>query len=303
MKTLNRRSFIKNSSLTMAGIVFANSAFANTKINHRLSFSTLACPKWSLPDIINFAADNGYNGIEIRGILEEIDLTKCSDFSSVEKIASVRKTVEDKQLEIICLGASTQLHHSDPVKRKSHLDEAKRYIDLAQQLNSPYVRVFPDRLPKGEDRNATIDLIIQGLIDLADYAKGGKVSVLLEPHGNVVKIDDLFHIMENSENPHVGIVWDICNMWSITKEAPALAYEKLKKYIKHTHFRDMDNKDKDVLLGKGEVPISEVVNALEQGNYDGYYSLEWEKRWQPDIEEPEIALPNFSKEIKKYFKK
>jgi hypothetical protein len=44
-----------------------------------------------LPEVIDFASGNGYQGIEIRGILGKVDLTKCPDFSSKERIVSSRK--------------------------------------------------------------------------------------------------------------------------------------------------------------------------------------------------------------------
>jgi len=302
MKTLDRRSFIKNSSLAMAGIVFAKSAFAKTNINHRLSFSTLGCPNWSLSTIINCAADNGYNGIEIRGLLGQLDLTIAPDFNSADKITAIKNTLADKQLEIICLGASTQLHNAaGTTARKNNLDEAKRYIDLAQQLNAKFVRVFPETLPSGEAaRNATMDLISQGLIELANYTNGSNVNILLESHGGVIRIADLLRVMGNSENSHVGMIWDMCNMWSVTRETPTSVYASLKKYIKHLHIKDLKG-SVSVLLGKGDAPILETVQVLEEGNYDGYYSFEWEKWWYPTIEEPEIALPHFSTEVKKYF--
>ena len=28
--------------------------------------------------------------------------------------------------------------------------------------------------------------------------------------------------------------------------------------------------------------------------YDGYFSFEWEKKWVPDLEEPEIAFPAYA---------
>jgi hypothetical protein len=47
---------------------------------YKLSFSTLGCPDWSFDKIIDFAKDNQYTGIEVRGILREMDLTKCLNF-------------------------------------------------------------------------------------------------------------------------------------------------------------------------------------------------------------------------------
>jgi sugar phosphate isomerase/epimerase len=304
MKPLSRRRFLKNSSMAMAGVALSNSAFGFIKDNPPLSFSTLGCPKWSLNEILKFAKGNGYNGIEIRGLLGELDLTKCPDFASNEKISSVKKMLEEKQLRIVNLGASAELHHPEGEKRKSNMDGAKKFIDLAQKLDCPFIRVFPNALPKDQDRNATLDLISRGLMELGAYAKGSKVSVLLETHGDVVETNDVLRIMNDSENAHVGLIWDIFNMWSVTKESPVQVYERLKKYIRHTHIKDAKWINGDwhyVLLGKGEVPIEEAVKVLVQGKYSGFYCFEWEKLWHPDIEEPEIAIAAYPKQMKKYF--
>jgi hypothetical protein len=39
--------------------------------------------------------------------------------------------------------------------------------------------------------------------------------------------------------------------------------------------------------------------TIERLNYDGYVSFEWEKYWHPEIEEPEVALPDFINAIRK----
>ena len=38
----------------------------------KLSFSTLGCPDWDFGEVFAVAADLGYDGIEIRGIAEEV---------------------------------------------------------------------------------------------------------------------------------------------------------------------------------------------------------------------------------------
>jgi hypothetical protein len=49
-----------------------------------------------------------------------------------------------------------------------------------------------------------------------------------------------------------------------------------------------------VLTGTGEVPVRRQVEVLAQSGYRGLYSFEWEKRWHPEIEEPEIAIAQFA---------
>lgn len=50
-----------------------------------------------------------------------------------------------------------------------------------------------------------------------------------------------------------------------------------------------------------EAPLKEAIDALKTGGYAGYYSLEWEKMWHPEIPEPELAFADYPKAIQKYF--
>jgi sugar phosphate isomerase/epimerase len=183
-----------------------------------------------------------------------------------------------------------------------------------QQLHCPYVRVFPNRLPKEQDKNATIELITKGLQELGEYARNTDVTVLMETHGDLVETALLEQIMKEAQGPHTGLIWDVYNMWSITKEPPAQVYPKLKKYIRHTHIKDgktiggqvvdgkvVDGKEQYRFLGQGESPIFDAIGLLYEGGYTGYYSFEWEKLWHPEIAEPELALADYPKAMKKFF--
>ncbi len=303
LPALTRRAMLKT-SFGLMGLSLTTSYFDVLKRKPLLSFSTLGCPKWSFETIVKYAAENHYHGIEIRGIQDQMDLPKCPEFNTPDRIKASRKLVEDKGLRIVDLGSSAKMHIADAALRQTQMDEAKRFIDLAQQLNCPYIRVFPDDLPQNQDRNATIELIIKGLLELGNHAKGSNVTVLLESHGKVVEKDILYHIMQAAEHPHVGLIWDILNMWSVTKEPPKEVHQKLKKYIRHTHIKDAilkDGKEQYVFIGQGEAPLQEAITALVKGGYKGYYSFEWEKRWHPEIEEPEKAIPDYPKAMKKFF--
>ena len=150
-----------------------------------------------------------------------------------------------------------------------------------------------------------MDLVITGLTELGNHAKASGVKVLMETHGDFVKIADLKKIMQATAHPNVGLIWDISNMWTVTKEPPADAYKKLKKYIHHTHIKDaamVDGKLQYKFLGQGEVPIFEAMDILVKGGYKGYYSYEWEKLWHPELAEPELALADYPKAVNAHFK-
>ena len=247
---------------------------------------------------------NKYDGIELRGIQRQLDLTKCPEFNSIENILNTKKILDANGLKIVDLGSSCELHHTDTATQTKFLDEAKRFIDLAELLNCPNVRVFPNKLPNDNQRQAIMDLIIKGLLELGNYAKGTKVHILLESHGDAVKTIELKKMMEAAEHPNVGLVWDIVNMWSVTKEPPAQVYNELKKYILHTHIKDaniIDGTPHYTLVGKGETPIFEAIDLLVKDGYRGYYSFEWEKLWHPEIGEPEVALADYPVTMRKHF--
>ena len=295
----NRREFLKQST-ALVGLSALDFAAPTKPL---LSFSTLGCPAWTFSKALQHASENGYSGIEIRGIKGDLDLPKNSLFSA-SNIASTKREIADSQIKIVNLGSSANMHFLDPAKRQKNLDEAKKYIALADQVGCPFIRVFPNDLPKDQPEAETVDAIILALQELGDFAKNSGVKVLLESHGKVIKSDMLLHIMQEANHTNVGLVWDFFNMWSVTKEAPSDMYKQLKKYIFHTHIKDAQLTEKGetyTLLGEGNAPVREALQALKKGGYTGYYSFEWEKLWHMEIAEPEIAFPHFAKNFNAYW--
>src|SRR6185436_2649440 len=193
----SRRDFLQTSAAAAASL-FIGSQFETRKKKQLLSFSTLGCPDWSFQKIVDFAVQNDYSGIELRGLQRQMDLSKCSEFSTENRAATL-SLMKEKGLQFVNLGSSSTLHFAEGAERQKNLDEGKRFIDLAHELNCPYIRVFPNNFPKEQEKNATMDLITKGLLELGDYAKGSNVKVLIESHGDLLAIDDLEKIMKASE--------------------------------------------------------------------------------------------------------
>lgn len=300
MKT-TRRTFLKTTTSLTGAAVFG---FTYKRDPPKLSFSTLGCPEWALSKIIQTAVSEKYQAVEIRGLEGELFLPKRPEFST--SIADTKARFSDNDLKICNLGSSAMLHYADPVKWEKSQDEARRFVDLAQQLSCPYVRVFPNDLPKDQDREKTINTISERLLALGEYAQTADVTVLLESHGRVIWKDVLHRIMQQAEHPNVGLIWDIFNMWSITKESPTEVYKTLGKYIRHTHIKDgsmIGGKPAFTFVGKGETPLREAIGLLKSGGYTGYYSLEWEKMWHPEIPEPELAFADYPIAMRSLFRR
>ncbi len=262
-----------------------------------ISFSTLGCPKWPWRKVLDEAARLGYAGIELRGLEGEMDLTKRPEFSA-RQIAASKKELAALDLVVTDLGASARLHEPDQTVLAAQLDEARRFIDLAHQLGSPWIRVFPDRFVPGEPREATIARVGGHLAALGEFARGSGVGVLVETHGEFTESASLVAMMRAAgERASTGILWDTHHTVAASGERPADTWAALGRWVHHTHIKDSVPGPKErqyVLTGQGAIGIPEVVRALVAGGYKGFYGFEWEKRWHPDIAEPDVAFPQFA---------
>lgn len=262
-----------------------------------IGFSTLGCPRWPWTKILEQASTLGYAGIELRGIEGEMDLPKRPEFSAL-RLADTRKELAAHDLVVTDLGASAHLHERPSKAREQQMDDARRFIDLAHNLGARYIRVFPNGYLPDEPHEVTLARIGETLAELGQFAKGSGVGVLMESHGDLTDSASLAAVMRVAEQaPETGLVWDTHHTVVMGKEAPDTTWTAIGKWVHHTHIKDSvpDGADRHyVLLGQGTVNVKAIVQTLARGGYRGLYNLEWEKVWHPDIDEPEVAFPQYA---------
>ena len=307
MNNITRRRFI--TSTVAAGVLAGSPSIisaAGKKKRLPLAFSTLGCPKWEWKTILDVARQNGYAALELRGLLADVDITRSAQFTG----AKLKETIADLaalNIKVSDLGASSRLGEPDPAKRVAQIDEAKRYIDLAHELKSPYVRVFGGKLVSGQTVDSAIETIVAGFRSIHEYAKGSGVTLLLESHDEFCDSPSLTKILDGINLPTAQLLWDAHHTFVSGGEKPADTWASLGRFARHTHLKDSvvdksvaQGGRRYVLTGTGDVPVREAVRVLVASRYKGYYCFEWEKRWHPSIEEPEISIPHFAKVMSDY---
>ncbi len=264
---------------------------------YNLAFTTLACPEWTWQQVLDRAQDYGYQGVELRGVEGEMDLTQARPFTS-DNLAATKRELEGRNLPIACVDTSCRLHDPDT---EPNLAEARRHIDLAAELSCPWVRVFGDKIPEDEPKETIIERVARGLMTLGEYAEGTGVGVLIESHGDFSRSDDLSETLQRAAHPQVGALWDVHHPFRFYGEPVAQTFGKLRDRIRHTHLKDSQQTPdgpRYCLVGDGDVPLEEVLSLLAASGYDGWLSFEWEKKWHPEIDEPEVALPAYVQAIR-----
>jgi len=301
MHRIDRRTFVGSAAALVAGGMLRPEVGAAMRLPGAparlpLGFSTLGCPKWDWLTTIDFAASHGFAAIELRGIQDTMDLTKRPEFQP-DRLAQTRRELTDRGLVVSDLGASTNLHETDSAKRDAGLAEARGFIDLASALKAPYVRVFGNKFLPDVPREETLARVAATLRMLGDYAKARNVVVLLETHGDFTDSPTVLEIIRRADSTGAAVLWDAHHTFAFGKESPETSVRALGPYIRHVHLKDSVPAGEDrryVLTGKGDVPVQRQVDALVRMKYAGFYNFEWEKRWHPEIEEPEVAFPQFA---------
>jgi len=296
----SRRQFLKTLSAVALSQAIMSPLFGKTeKSRIPIAFSTLGCPAWDWPRILEFAHQHGFSAIELRGLQGNLDLPSHAVFAA-DRIEQTKKEIRDHKLRIACVSSSANLYMEDADKRAKELADARRFIDLASTLGAPYVRVFggkaqSDNAPVPDD--PTKARVAAGLRELGQYAGPKAVTVIIESHDHFTSSATLKDVLKAADSEHVGLLWDAHHTFAAPNEDPEFTVKQLGPWIRHTHLKDSVGKGEDrkyVLTGTGNVPIERQIKALQSIGYKDFYCFEWEKVWHPDLADPEIAIADFA---------
>ena len=253
----------------------------------RLAFSTLAFPGTTLARAASLGSEYGYQGIELRLIDGElIDPSMPASARS-----AVRQTVAAVGLPIVAVDSSIRLTDTDPGP------DISRFLSLASEWECPLVRVFGGGLSDDPqvrfEQLAGAARVLEASIPLAERAG---VAIGLETHDAFSSAAVVAEVLAMVDSTWVGAVWDSHHPYRMG-ETPSEVYDLVGQRVLLAQVKDARRAPERAdgwqltLLGQGEVPVREMLDLLDRGGYQGWISVEWEKHWHPEIEEPELALP------------
>ena len=263
----------------------------------RIAFSTLAFPHATLASAASLGRSWGYSGIELRLIDGElID----PSMPAADRIG-VKRTVAAAGLPVVAVDSSIRLTDEEAGP------ELARFLELASDWEAPLVRVFGGALAVAQTvRQEQLRAAARVLESCAPLAERLGVAIGVETHDAFSAssvVAELLALVDPAavDSGAVGAVWDSHHPHRMG-ERPAEVFANLSPHILLAQVKDArrtvalgDSRQGDswqlVLLGAGEVPVAEMLGLLVAGGYPHWISVEWEKRWHPEIEEPEIALP------------
>jgi sugar phosphate isomerase/epimerase len=150
---------------------------------------------------------------------------------------------------------------------------------------------------------------------LGDIAMKSGVTLIIENHFNTMTLTaaQTTDVLKEISHPAVGALYDQANLAFTLAEGYEEAIELQKDFIRYVHVKDLVFKDDkpefnafsvshphenerntiSKVVGEGVIKWPEIIRSLERIGYDGWLSLEYERRWYPD------QLPDASLGMKK----
>ena len=299
---MTRRDLLKLATSVVAGPAIGSSKPAGQL---PIAVSTLGCPKWDWNTIVRNTSQWGFAALELRGIQDQMDLPKCAEFGGTR----LKGTMRDLSAAGLAFPIwALRPRCTNPIRRNARSTWTRRAASSTSPMNCTLLMSGCSRTSSFRARTSSVTFarISEGLHELGEYARPAGVTIIVESHGEFRRGEDLIPILEGAKSKNVAFLWD-AHHTCVEGEKPADTFQQLGKYTRHTHLKDslpIPGKPKEdrqyVLTGTGDIPVKETVRVLARNGYKGYYCFEWEKRWHPEIEEPEVAFPHYAKTMRDY---
>ena len=257
----------------------------------KLAFSTLGCPNWPWREIYAAAKDLQVDGIEIRGIENEMYAPRVRIFDDTNRgVTLAQLSSAGIALTQLTSGATLGMPDSPAAGRQEVLD----YIEMARKTGVPYIRVMISNQPGPEP--VDLDQAKALYLELCGAAKEKGVCLLIETNGVLADSKVMAEFMEGTDPAAAGVLWDIHHPYRFFHETPEFTFRNIGQYICNTHVKDSVYQDGRVvyrMMGYGDVPVFDALKILKAADYDGFITLEWTKRWNKELQEPGIVFYHY----------
>lgn len=264
----------------------------------KLAFTNLACPDWTVEHAAAVGERLEYDGIELRLLNGEV-IDPMRDRIAVQSAA---QAVRAHGLEVCALDTSCSLNRSD-TEQKREISVLRHWIDLAETLQVRVLRVFGGSdVPEPGETDA-VGRVAQAFASVAPDAEQAGVTVCLETHDAFSSARRVAEVLDRVPSPAVAALWDSHHPYRAGEGADEVGV-LLDGRLAHVHVKDARRIGDDdwelTLLGEGDVPVKQQLRVLERLGYTGYVSVEWEKKWNPNLPDPEIALPQHIDKLREW---
>ena len=211
----------------------------------------------SFVELCDFAKRYGFEGIEISDAEMEKNSHSDSIFRSALTSDSKRKLV-NRHIEIPVLTFPTQIND------KESAEKLIKYVDYAALVGVDGVVICLGEISKEE--------FMVALTPALDYAEKNNVSILIETKGFFAKTENVLEYINYIGSAVLKVCWNIRETYFTALESADNTIQMLGAYIGYVRLGDKKDGE-NTIIGDGELPVKDFMNALNSLNYEGFVSV------------------------------
>lgn len=279
----------------------------------KIAGHTMGTPEYTVYEAIELFSKIGADGAEI--IVQDGYKSGIPCDCSNSLLSKVKKCAEAHNIEIVCLTPyNSHFNSLDEEVRQKEIEAIKKVIDYCDYLGAKYIRIYGGNLKAGETDNIELkrERLIQSLRYLGDIAADKGVTLAVENHFNTMAVSakQTAELIRDINHKAVRILYDQPNLSFTGNEEYEDAIRVQQRYVCYMHVKDFVFKEdrtfvsSDVarpkeeernvytrIVGEGIIKWPEILRMVKEHGYDGWLSLEYERRWHPDdIPEASIGM-------------
>lgn len=232
-------------------------------------------PSYPLDDVINRLSSFGYDAIEIGCASPHA----WPDYLSKDRRQEISTLLKQKNLKVAAMlpapGGGPGMNPSSPLaeERAFTINHYKEVVRLAHEWECPTVMWIAGWVVHGTSQQDAWNSSLEGLGDVAKYAKELGVTMVVEPtpaDSNLIETaDDALLLSEQTGASNVKVMFDTFHALYRNEVASDYVYRMADK-LHHVHIADSDR----LPPGQGRCDFPAVLKALKEIKYDGYLSME-----------------------------
>ncbi len=304
---LPRRDFFKRAAFASAGLAgvaagMHSSASAaepiarNGKPKFKFSLAAYSYrgllsgekPQLTMEDFIADCAKMGLEGTELTSYY-------FPETPSGEYLRRLKHACFRLGLDISGTAIRNDFCHPAGEQRDKEIAHVKRWIDYAETMGAPVIRIFSGKARGDQMPEKAHQLAVDGMKECCDYAGRHGVFLALENHGGLTAdISDLLRLIKDVKSHWFGVNLDTGNFHACATAEEAYAdMAKMAPYALNVQV-----KTSVTLKGRKKVEsdFSRLAKILGDAGYRGYIVLEYEER-----DDPREACPRFVEKLRGAF--
>jgi sugar phosphate isomerase/epimerase len=302
MQATKRRNFLKSMlavPFVASGLspLIASADSVSKKFGHNFKISLnvysfnkpLQDGDIDLFDVLNFCAENNFDGIDPTGYY----FPGYPEVPSDEFMRKFKRQAFLLGLDISGTGIRNDFSNPDKSSRKADIEMIKKWIIAAAKMGIPNIRVFAGKYDhEGYSRDQVFEWMAKDVKECCEFGEQYGVMIALQNHNDFLKTAaDVNRIFAMIDSDWLGLNLDI---GSYREHDP---YEEIKKNIQHAITWQIKE---NVWIDGKEIPTDfvKLFKIIKQAGYRGYLPLETLGAGDPYKKVP-ILLKNVKNALEK----